>query len=58
MIIDGKKELLQQKIKQEISVLKKTKSKVPSLTVILIGEYTPSLIYVKNKEKTVKGCRY
>ena len=53
MIIDGKKEaeLLQQKIKQEISVLKKTKSKVPSLTVILIGEYTPSLIYVKNKEK-------
>lgn len=56
MIIDGKKEaeLLQQKIKQEISVLKKTKSKVPSLTVILIGEYTPSLIYVKNKEKQSK----
>ena len=56
MIIDGKKEaeLLQQKIKQEISDLKKTKSKVPSLTVILIGEYTPSLIYVKNKEKQSK----
>ena len=56
MIIDGKKEaeLLQQKIKQEISVLKKTKSKVPSLTVILIGECTPSLIYVKNKEKQSK----
>ena len=27
-------------------------NKVPGLTVILIGEYTPSKIYVRNKEKS------
>jgi methylenetetrahydrofolate dehydrogenase (NADP+)/methenyltetrahydrofolate cyclohydrolase len=53
MIIDGKKEsaLLREKIKKEISVIKKEKNKVPGLSVILIGEFAPSQIYVKNKEK-------
>ena len=53
MIIDGKKEsaLLREKIKKEISVMKKEKNKVPGLSVILIGEFVPSQIYVKNKEK-------
>ncbi len=53
MIIDGKKEsaLLREKIKKEISLIKEKTNKVPGLSVILIGEFAPSIIYVKNKEK-------
>jgi methylenetetrahydrofolate dehydrogenase (NADP+)/methenyltetrahydrofolate cyclohydrolase len=56
MIIDGKKEakLLREEIKKEILKIKKSKNKVPGLTVILVGNYTPSQIYVKNKEKNSK----
>jgi len=56
MIIDGKKEaeLLRDEIKREVLKIKKSKNKVPGLTVILIGNYTPSKIYVKNKEKNSK----
>jgi len=56
MIIDGKKEaeLLREEIKKEILEIKESKNKVPSLTVILIGNYAPSQIYVKNKEKNSK----
>ena len=48
MIIDGKKqaEIIRNEIKKEISDLKKKSGKTPSLTVILIGDFTPSLIYV------------
>ena len=54
MIIDGKKEaeIIRSKIKKEISDLKSKTKKTPSLTVILIGDYAPSKIYVKNKEKS------
>ncbi len=56
MIIDGKKEaeLLREEIKKEILEIKESKNKVPRLTVILVGNYTPSQIYVKNKEKNSK----
>ena len=56
MIIDGKKEaeLLREEIKKEILEIKESKNKVPGLTVILIGNYAPSQIYVKNKEKNSK----
>ena len=56
MIIDGKKEaeLLRDEIKKEVLKIKESKKKVPGLTVILIGNYTPSQIYVKNKEKNSK----
>ena len=56
MIIDGKKEaeIIRNEIKKEISDLKKKSGKTPSLTVILIGDFKPSLIYVKNKEKSAK----
>ena len=56
MIIDGKKEaeVLSHKIKNEIISLKEKTNKVPSLSVILIGNYTPSEIYVKNKVKKSK----
>jgi len=56
MIIDGKKEaeIIKNEIKKEISDLKAKKNKIPSLSVILIGEYVPSQIYVKNKEKSAK----
>ena len=56
MIIDGKKESLElrEKIKKEIILLKKKNNKIPKLSVILIGEYPPSQIYVKNKEKISK----
>ena len=53
MIIDGKKEaqLLRNEIKKEINLIKSKNNKVPSLTVILIGDFAPSQIYVKNKER-------
>jgi methylenetetrahydrofolate dehydrogenase (NADP+)/methenyltetrahydrofolate cyclohydrolase len=56
MIIDGKKEaaLLREEIKKEILLLKEKTKKVPGLSVILIGDFTPSQIYVKNKEKNSK----
>jgi len=57
MIIDGKKEaeIIESEIKKEISDLKTKIKKIPSLTVILIGDYVPSQIYVKNKEKKAKA---
>ena len=53
MIIDGKKEAanLREEIKSEILEIKKEINKNPSLTVILIGDFAPSQIYVRNKEK-------
>ena len=52
--IDGKKAAaeLREDLKKEVLELKKKYNKVPGLTVILIGELTPSKIYVKNKEKS------
>ena len=56
MIIDGKKEaaVLRDKIKKEIELIKSKTNKVPGLTVILIGDFSPSQIYVRNKEKNSK----
>ena len=56
MIIDGKKEAaaLRDKIKKEIELIKSKTNKVPGLTVILIGDFAPSQIYVRNKEKNSK----
>ena len=56
MIIDGKKEaaILRDKIKKEIDSIKSKNNKVPGLAVILIGDFAPSQIYVKNKEKNAK----
>ena len=56
MIIDGKKEaqLLREEIKKEIDSIKSKNNKVPGLTVILVGDFVPSQIYVKNKEKNAK----
>ena len=53
MIIDGKKEAenLRFEIKKEIKLLKEKTNRAPGLSVILIGNYTPSEIYVKNKVK-------
>ena len=53
MIIDGKKEaaLLREEIKKEIFSIKEKHNKTPGLSVILIGNCAPSLIYVNNKEK-------
>jgi methylenetetrahydrofolate dehydrogenase (NADP+)/methenyltetrahydrofolate cyclohydrolase len=53
MIIDGKKEAanLREEIKNEILEIKKKTNKNPNLTVILIGDFIPSQIYVRNKEK-------
>ena len=56
MILDGKKEaaLLREEIKKEITALREKDNKVPALTVILIGDFAPSQIYVRNKEKNSK----
>jgi len=56
MILDGKKEavLLREEIKKEILEIKKKVNKSPSLSVILIGDFVPSQIYVKNKERNCK----
>ncbi len=56
MIIDGKKEaaVLREEIKKEIISIKNKTNRVPGLAVILIGDFPPSQIYVKNKEKNSK----
>ena len=56
MILDGKKEaaLLREEVKKEILEIKKKIDKSPGLSVILIGDFEPSQIYVKNKEKNSK----
>ena len=56
MIIDGKKIAteLREELKKKIAELKSKFNSVPGLTVILVGEDTPSKIYVKNKEKFAK----
>ena len=53
ILIDGKKEAadLREELKKEVLTLKSEHNKVPGLTVILIGDLTPSQIYVRNKEK-------
>jgi methylenetetrahydrofolate dehydrogenase (NADP+)/methenyltetrahydrofolate cyclohydrolase len=52
VIIDGKKfaQKLRNKIKQEIQSVKRKTGLTPGLTVVLVGNNTPSEIYVKNKE--------
>ena len=54
ILIDGKKASaeLREELKQEVIKLKTKHNKVPGLTVILIGDMTPSQIYVRNKEKS------
>ena len=54
ILIDGKKVAaeLREELKKEVIDLKAKHSKVPGLTVILIGDLTPSQIYVRNKEKS------
>ena len=54
ILIDGKKAAaeLREELKKEVLDLKKKYNKVPGLTVILIGDLTPSQIYVRNKEKS------
>ena len=56
MIIDGKRiaSELREELKKKIEELKSNYNAVPGLTVILVGEDTPSKIYVKNKEKFAK----
>jgi len=56
ILIDGKKEAanLRQELKKEVSDLKIKYNKIPGLTVILIGDFAPSQIYVRNKEKSAK----
>ena len=56
ILIDGKKIAaeLRENLKKEVSDLKVKYNEVPGLTVILIGDLTPSQIYVRNKEKSAK----
>ena len=56
ILIDGKKIAaeLRENLRKEVSDLKVKHNKVPGLTVILIGDLTPSQIYVRNKEKSAK----
>ena len=56
MIIDGKEfaQKLRNKVKKEIQYIKSKSKLTPGLTVILVGNSTPSEIYVKNKELLAK----
>ena len=53
ILIDGKKVAaeLREELKKEVLILKEKHSKIPGLTVILIGDMAPSQIYVRMKEK-------
>ena len=60
ILIDGKKAAaeLRAELKEEVAELKSKHNKVPGLTVILIGDLTPSQIYVRNKEKSANAVSY
>ena len=62
ILIDGKKAAaeLRSELKSEVSAIKNKYNKVPGLTVILIGDLTPSKINVRNKEKSAieVGLKY
>jgi methylenetetrahydrofolate dehydrogenase (NADP+)/methenyltetrahydrofolate cyclohydrolase len=53
ILIDGKKIAaeLREKLRKEVVELNAKHNKIPGLTVILIGDMTPSQIYVRMKEK-------
>ena len=53
ILINGKKIAaeLREELRQEVVELKAKHNKIPGLTVILIGDMTPSQIYVRMKEK-------
>jgi len=53
ILIDGKKIAaeLREELRKEVVELKAKHSKIPGLTVILIGDMAPSQIYVRMKEK-------
>ena len=55
MIIDGKKEaeIIRSEIKKEILEIKSKTNKVPSLTVILIGDYVLARFTLKIKKKVL-----
>lgn len=57
MIIDGKfiGQEIKADLKNEISHIRETYTRVPKLVVILVGDNQASMTYVKNKEK---GCQY
>ena len=54
ILIDGKKVAaeLRAELKNEVTGLRAKYNQVPGLTVILVGDLTPSQIYVRNKEKS------
>jgi len=54
ILIDGKKVAaeLREELKNEVTGLRAKYNQVPGLTVILVGDLTPSQIYVRNKEKS------
>ena len=54
ILIDGKKiaEEFRKDLKKEVLELKSKYKKIPGLSVILVGNLTPSRIYVKNKKKS------
>ena len=56
-IINGKEISLKikDKIKEDITLIKKNKKRIPKLVVIVIGENPSSRTYVKNKQK---ACDY
>lgn len=51
-ILDGKKlsDLIKTELTSEVTSLKQ-KGTIPKLGVILVGEFPPSIVYVRNKEK-------
>ena len=56
IIINGKQTAsdIRLKLKNEVDNLKIKFNKIPGLSVILVGEDSPSKIYVKNKEKSAR----
>lgn len=56
-IINGKEISLKikDKIKEDISIIKRNNKRIPKLAVIIVGEDPASKTYVKNKEK---ACKY
>ncbi len=57
-ILDGKKtaETIREEVAARVAALRARTGRAPGLSVVLVGEHAPSVIYTRNKAKAAEKC--